>query len=238
MAIPLHKGKGLFSFQDNYRPISLLSPIAKIFEVVLFHKLGHLIEPKLCPQQHGFRKHHSTHTALSLFSQEVWSALDQPEGRVCAVFIDLKKAICSVQSEISLHKLIFRFGLPKGLVKVVRNFLSFRSFTIKIGTFFSKLYPEVNSVPQGSTLGPLLFSAFIDNISDCIDLPSLIYADDLVIYTHGPHLLISRLNSTLKRVHDWSVLNGIEINIEKNRVHGFSQKRIPPYFPQSKHQQL
>jgi len=136
--IPLYKGKGTTTNPDNYRPISLLSPMAKIFEVVLFNKLRPLIESRLCPQQHGFRRNRSTHTAISVFSQEVWDSLDQTNGRVGAVYIHLSKAFNSVQSEILLHKLAFRFNLPVQLVKVIRSFLSSRTFNIRIGNFISK----------------------------------------------------------------------------------------------------
>jgi hypothetical protein len=145
--IPLYKGKGSFSICDNYRPISLLSPLSKIFEIVIFNKLRNFIEPKLCRQQHGFRRYHSTHSALTLFSQDIWNALDASKGRVFAVFIDQKKAFNSVQSDILLHKLIFKFLVPHWLVKVLKNFLSSRLFRIKLGNFYSKLFPDLNSVP-------------------------------------------------------------------------------------------
>ena len=174
--------------------------------------------PKLCPQQHGFRSHRSTHSAQTQFSQDLWTALDCPKARVGAVFIDLKKAFNTVQTEILLHKLAFRFQLSASLVKVIANFLFLRTFTIKLGNSVSKVFPEANSVPQGSTLGPLLFAAFIDDICEVVNLPFLLYADDLVFYCPGSHPqeIVDKLNLTLREVHGWCERNGISITLDKN----------------------
>jgi len=231
--IPLYKGKGSTLDADNFRPISLLSPLAKIFEVVIFNKLQPLIDSKLCPQQHGFRRHHSTHSAHTQFSQDIWNALDKPNGRVGAIFIDLKKAFNTVQKEILLHKLAFRFNLPPSLVKMISDFLSLRTFTIKIGNFVSKAFPEANSVPQGSTLGPLLFAAFIDDICESVDLPFLLYADDIVIYCQGsdPQEIVDKLNLTLVKVNEWCSRNGVSINLDKTFFQFFHKTRdTPPTF--------
>jgi len=118
-------------------------------------------------------------------------------------------------------------------VKVVNNFLHERTFNLKIGGFISKSYPQANSVPQGSVLGRLLFAAFINDLSESLEIPFLLYADDLVLYFQDINIdvILSKLNSTLSRVHDWSMRNQISINVDKTEFMIFLKRGelLPPF---------
>ena len=227
IVIPLYKGKGPLSSCDSFRPITNLSPLAKVFESVLFSKLTPLIDPKLCNEQHGFRKGRSCHSALLKFSQEIWNSLDARKGCAGAVFIDFKKAFNSVNKELLLHKLAFKFNLPQHLVRLINNYLTNREFRIKIGNFKSRAFREINTVPQGSSLGPLLFAAFIDDIHEVIDIPFILYADDNTVFTAGsdPQAITEKLNTTLAKVDTWSRLNQISISSEKTKFMLFKKPR-------------
>jgi len=218
--IPPYKGKGSRKSGDSFRPISILPPLTKIFESVLYEKLIPYIEPNLCDEQHGFLVGRSCHTALTLFTQDVFEGIDKQNGKVGAVFIDLRKAFCSINKHLLLHKLALKFSLPPYLVKLLDSYLSDRTFRLKFGDFSSKEFSDVNSVPQGSSLGPLLFSAFINDISRVIDIPFLLYADDPVIYFQNQDLTVitQKLNEALQRIHEWSLDNLISVNTDKTEL--------------------
>jgi len=91
--IPLHKGKGSHTEPNNYRPISILPPIVKIFERIIFMKLFPLVESKFINEQHGYRASRSCQTALTLFTQAIYNYIDGRNCRAGAVFIDLNKSI-------------------------------------------------------------------------------------------------------------------------------------------------
>ncbi len=165
LVTPLYKGKGPMNLAESYRPISVLNPITKVFETVLFNRLKDNIEPLLCNQQHGFRPKRSCQTALTLFTQEVFEGIDGRNSRVGAVFVDLKKAFNSINHTLLLSKLIKRFKLCPEYVKLIRSYLENRNFHIKNGEQVSEAFKEDGSVPQGSKLGPLLFAAFFNDVA-------------------------------------------------------------------------
>jgi exonuclease III len=230
LVTPLYKGSGPRKSSNSYRPISVLNPITKIFEFILFDRLRLIIEPLLCIQQHGFRKWFSCHTALLCFTQQVYKALDLRNGRVGAVFVDLRKAFNSVNHPILLKKLI-ELNVNPHYVKLLRSYLKDRSFTIKNGDLISDPFDEDGAVPQGSTLGPLLFSAFINDVGRALDLPFFLYADDLVFYSAGcdPEAIVKSLTLNLERLNQWCIDNKLSINISKTEFMWFHKSHDTKY---------
>jgi len=217
IVIPLYKGKGSRSNPDNYRPISILNSLSKIFEYILFIRLRKLVEPLLSEEQHGFRLNRSCHTALSLFTQDVFNSIDKRNSRVGAVFVDLKKAFNSVDHDILVFKLITIYHLHPIYVKLINDYLTNRLFQIKNNNCLSTYYNEPAGIPQGSSLGPLLFVLFIDDISEVIQLPYYLYADDLVIYAKGTdvRIIVDTLNTTLADINSWCLRNRLTISSAK-----------------------
>ncbi len=214
-----YKGKGARNLADSYRPISVLSPITKIFEFILFVKLRLIIEPLLCVQQHGFRTKRSCQSALTFFTQDVYKNLDRRNGRVGAVFVDLKKAFNSVNHPILLLKLIEKFNLNPHFVKLIESYLADRKFKIRNGDNVSSIFNEDGSVPQGSSLGPLLFSAYINDVGDVLNLSFFLYADDLIMYASGtdPVDIVNRLSENLSNLHVWCSENKLTISTNKTK---------------------
>jgi hypothetical protein len=107
--IPRYKGKRSRSQAKSYRPIALLNIYSKIFERFLFYRLNLRIEAQLISEQHGFRKDRSCSTALRIFTNYLYSAIDKRKGKAVAIFVDLKKAFDSVDQTLLMQKLMSEY---------------------------------------------------------------------------------------------------------------------------------
>ena len=170
---------------SNYRPISILPVVSKVAEKWVAKQLtthlntGHT---PLHPLQFGFRANHSTETANCYFLEGIKSRLDKG-GIVGAVFLDLKKAFDTVDSQVLLSKLSF-FNFSNEAVKWFKSYLTNRKQSVRIGKSQST-YRDCNiGVPQGSILGPILFSLYINDLpSVCPTVSIQMYADDSSLYS-------------------------------------------------------
>ncbi len=146
---------------ENYRPISLLSNLSKLFERAMHTRLYDFLENSnvFYNLQFGFRKQHSTNHALLSIVEGIRENLDTKKF-VCGVFIDLEKAFDTVNHEILLSKLD-HYGI-RGVAKLwFKSYLALRTQRVRLDGITSE-YLNVNcGVPQGSILGPLLFFIYI-----------------------------------------------------------------------------
>ncbi len=155
------------------------------------------------------------------------------------MFVDLRKAFNSVNHHILLSKLIDNFDLNPHYLKLLRSYLANRTFKVKNGEKISESFGEDGAVPQGSTLGPLLFSAFINDVGRVLDLPFILYADDLVFYAVGtdPEVIVRSLKLNLERFNQWCIQNKLCINVSKTEFMWFHKSHhtkfgfIPKLFP-------
>uniref|UniRef100_A0A3Q3IMY9 Reverse transcriptase domain-containing protein n=1 Tax=Monopterus albus TaxID=43700 RepID=A0A3Q3IMY9_MONAL len=180
--LPLLK-EGDPSEVNNYRPISKLCVLAKILEKIVSDQLKGFLESNyiLSPFQSGFRKQHSTVTATLKFLNDVLQALDCKKHCV-ALFIDLSKAFDTVDHVLLINSLL-RIGLSEGAIPWFRNYLSNRRQAVQLGGSSSSFLEILKGVPQGSVLGPILFSIYINNVCDNLTNAMYhFYADDTVIY--------------------------------------------------------
>jgi len=154
--IPVYKS-GDKTQPSNYRPISLLSHFSKIFEkLVSTNLLSFLAQNSiLCPQQFGFRQGLSTSLALLKLQDHI---LEQNSKKLftCAIFLDLKKAFDTVDYQILLGKLS-QCGLGGSTNKFFESYLSKRQQFVYANDIKSNTRYITCGVPQGSTLGPILF---------------------------------------------------------------------------------
>ena len=161
--IPIFKKDDLHLF-DNYRPISLLPAISKIYEkTVHIQLLNYFTTNKLLyTHQYGFRPDHSTELAALELTDQIFSLLDQGKHPF-AIFIDLSKAFDTINHTILLHKLQ-HYGITGIELQWFSSYLTERTQFTRYKNTDSSANQITTGVPQGSILGPLLFLIYMNDI--------------------------------------------------------------------------
>ena len=174
---PIFK-KGNRSEVKNYRPISLLSNVSKVFERLVYNQLyTYLVEGNLLTSKNsGFKKKNSTITQLISLCHKIYKGLDDNKV-VSMVFLDASKAFDRVWHKGLLFKLK-QLGICQSILNWFSSYLSGRSQRVIVDGCASSWAPVENGVPQGSILGPLLFLVYTNDIVDNIENDINLYADD------------------------------------------------------------
>ena len=215
---PIFKGGDKNSF-GNYRPISVISVIGKVMEKVVYDQVHeYLLEHNLLTScQSGFRPKHSTQSALLNVTDKWMSAIDNGE-LVGLVMIDLKKAFDCVDHSILLKKLAL-YGFDTAVVKWFENYLcSERKQYTCINGMSSDVRNVKCGVPQGSLLGPVLFSLYTNDLPNKVNNCQMsLYADDTCLFCSGsdPKQIIDTLNDDLKEISVWLKENKLVVNAKK-----------------------
>ena len=213
--IPVFK-KGETYDKENYRPISILPTVSKVFERVIFDQINKFMENKFSNLLCGFRKGFSTQTTLIKLLQKWQKCLDN-KGIVGTVLIDLSKAYDCIQHDLLLAKLD-AYGFSKRAIAFLKSYLKGRKQRVKIGSAFSK-WLEVNfGIPQGSILGPLLFNIFINDLFLFIKESDICnFADDNTLYVCDNTIkeVIIKLKSDLLNLNKWFSDNSLVANPSK-----------------------
>lgn len=221
--IPIHKSGNKTSPQ-NYRPISLLSSVSKIFEKVIHTHISFHLSSVLSDSQHGFISNRSTVSNLATFMNFTGKAVTSRK-QVDSVYFDLSKAFDRVSKTTLIHKLQ-AYGFSEKYVTWFNSYLSLRTYQVKVSNSLSDKYPVLSGVPQGSILGPILFLIFINDITSAINHAHvLLFADDIKIY-----LAINipadclKLQADINSIFSWCNHNGMSINVNKTSVVSFTRK--------------
>ena len=216
--IPIHKS-GPTSLASNYRPISLLSVISKIFEKILHSYLSTWLNQNfpISDSQHGFRKGKSCLTNL-LTATEHWTKFLDSRNACDVIYFDFAKAFDSVPHDTLLAKLS-SISIPPFLYSLLYSYLTNRKQRVRISSAHSSWVPVTSGVPQGSVLGPLLFLIFINDLPECISSFHLLFADDLKIYCCVNNISdAASLQNDVNAILNWAAQNGLKINEQKCQV--------------------
>ena len=232
--VPIFK-KGDPLHCTNYRPISLLPCVSKVFERLLFDHIFSFLKSNklLIPNQSGFIPGDSTVNQLMAICNNISSHLDKGE-EVIGVFLDLTKAFDKVWHAGLKHKLR-EIGIRGQLFELLSSYLHYRKQFVTLNGHTSQLKMMHAGVPQGSVLGPLLFLIYINDITSDIKNDPYLFADDTSVLSHiesgDAYQAVNMLNCDLSQIQSWAKKWLICIHPQKTVAMLFSNKRVPSTLP-------
>ncbi|GFT99153.1 RNA-directed DNA polymerase from mobile element jockey [Trichonephila clavipes] len=204
----------------NYRPISLLSSIGKIFEKIILSRLKeHANNNNIIPNfQHGFRENTATNHQLLRLTNLVVSGFNNRETTGGA-FLDVEKAFDRVWHDGLLLKLI-ELNFPPYVIMIINNFLKNRSFQIRISSTLSRTAYASAGCPQGSLLSPLLYNIFTHDFPTTPTVHICLFADDaaIIFQACSPDIVRINLQKYLKKFQVWLTKWRIKINVSKRQA--------------------
>ena len=225
--IPLFKN-GQRNLPGNYRPISIFPALGKVMERILYTQLSEYLSVNnlLSEHQFGFRKYHSTASALLDCTNDWYINMDRKLFNL-TVFIDLKRAFDTVNHEILLEKLLL-LGITGSAFQLLESYLSDRSQKCEVNSFISKESKITCGVPQGSILGPLLLLLYINDLPSCLhSTKPRTFADDTNITSSGNCIdnVENAVNSGLENLRKWLMANKLSLNVAKTEFHIIGNKQ-------------
>ena len=225
--IPLYKSGDPHVF-NNYRPVSLLPTLSKVFEEVMYTRLISFLETHkiLICNQFGFRRSYSSYMALMVTINEITRPLENGE-HVVGIFLDFSKAFDTVNHDVLSNKLN-HYGVWGNALEWFTSYLSDRrQYVTYNGCSSSTKYIKCG-VPQGSILGPLLFLLYINGLQRVRNssIPILLADDTNLFYKSTyKHFLEEQINKELKQVSMWLKVNKLSLNVSKTHYIIFTRKK-------------
>ena len=226
---PIPKNDISTSVQD-FRPISVLSVLSKIYERVILNQLCTFIEKQNIydVNQSGFRKGHSTNTLLLKLRDDIRKAMNKSEMTL-SVLIDYSKAFDTIDHRILIEKLQ-ELKFSKRAIKIMHSYLQDRQQYVQIEDKKSSLLPVFYGVPQGSILGPVLFNIYVAGLANRVYCKTIQYADDTTLYKHckAPKLqeCATAIEDDVHKLQSWSEENNLIFNCDKLQSILFSTSRL------------
>ena len=239
--IPLYKNKGPNTLFENWRPISLLPALSKIYERVIYNQIYNYFTTNslFANNQYGFRKCSSTEYAILEFQDKIKKILDARQTPF-AVYLDLSKAFDTIDHSTLLHKLRF-YGFSDSALKLLESYLTDRYQFIQMEDICSDTIGMEVGVPQGSILGPLLFIIYVNDIPNASQLlNAILFADDTSLFSSLTTFMvhnvanINQINGELDNIFNWLCANKLSLNVSKTKYMIFTNKNDPVPHPSEK----
>ena len=214
---------------NNYRPISNIPFISKLLEKVAVSRLvEHLSKNNLMEEyQSAYRADHSTETALLKVHHDISSALDQSHA-VAHVILDLSAAFDTIDQNQLLSLLNAEFGVHDKALSWLETYLEARTQRVKIDDAISEPIPLTCGVPQGSVLGPILFTIYTMPMQRIVRKHGVVYhkyADDTQLYvTYNPTVpgdmqsAVKQLEDCIAEIRGWMINRMLKLNDNKTEM--------------------
>lgn len=202
--------------KTNYRPITILPALSKVFEKIVHCRISPYFEEIYHKYVFAYRKYHGCDSAL-LSLTEQWKKEIANNKFIGLVSMDLCKAFDTLPHELIVLKLK-EYGADEGTTTLIKDYLSNRFQRVRLGDTLSNWQPICNGVPQGSILGPLLFNIFLNDLSYVIEKCTLsTYADDTQIFYADNQLskIEETINNDVISADIWFARNGMKRNSSK-----------------------
>jgi hypothetical protein len=221
--VPLYKA-GKISDYNNYRPVSIVPVISKVFEVLLNFQIVNYFETNLLFSdcQYGFRPNKGTCKAIVDFMKCCIHSIDV-KNKVLGRFYDMSKAFDTISHAILVDKLSF-YGFDNSAVSFIKSYLSQRYQAVYLKNCLSQYLSVKTGVPQGSILGPVLFIVYINDLAASLITESVkpfVFADDLAIQvsleSKSISMAVDVLDEVDRVVQDWTAANSLCLNQDKTK---------------------
>lgn len=211
----------------NYRPVSNLSYMSKIIEEAAGRQIALHLERNSLQEtlQSAYKKRHSTETALVAVFDTLLSSLDKPNSAVMVAMLDMSAAFDTVDHAILLKRLQSTFGFQGTVIRWFESYLSERTVRVSINDALSDTLELTCSLPQGSKLGPRLYSDYTQPLGYLLRILLLLYhlyADDSGIFkpfslkTHVAQANAAQeLSNGINSIQTWTTNNRLKLNPSK-----------------------
>lgn len=233
---PVHKKTNGVDLSD-FRSISILPALSKVLEILLKVQIRDFLrENKLIRElQSGFRSGHSTATALMKVTCDIKNAMDKKMTTVL-LLLDFSKAFDSVDHNLLLDKLQRQFNFESTAISLIKSYLAERVQTVCVDGELSSFRSLNKAVPQGSILGPLLFSLFINDLPESLKyMMHHMFADDVQIYKSFKQddsiQSLKEINEDLKLIQNWADSNNLMLNVSKTQAIAISSNNETRFLP-------
>ena len=211
---------------DNYRPISVLPLFSKVFEKLTLKRMNSFITRYnlLTPSQFGFRKGCNTTNAIIKLLTHVVEAYHEKIFCAC-FFLDLRKAFDTIDHKILLSKLE-HYGFRGQCYRFLRSYYQNRKQYVHLDGQNSCTMPVISGVPQGSILGPLCFSLFINDLPLAVEEKTILFADDaaFVLTAHTFEGLLAKIRNLFSDIAGYLRVNRLVPNATKSKLMMFTSR--------------
>ena len=222
VVVPIHK-KGSKTDPSNYRGITLMNVVCKLYSKVILNRLAPLVEAKVCDEQGGFRSGRACEDQVFA----IWETLHHARlsgSPVYLAFIDFQKAFDSVD-RARLWAKLRDLGVDGNLMAAIRSLYEGHSARVRIGGALSMVFRILKGVKQGCGMSPDLFKVFVNDLASrlrgadavdmtCLQLSFLMFADDLVLMSSTEDGLQRQLDT----LSEWCQENSILMHPQKTKI--------------------